>query len=221
VARSYDPLLEAGPLRLPAAIVHPDDELPSTWRLFSTWSYRGQRGAWLLRHNAGEPLREHRRAPGRESYEVRLGDAALIVYRAAAPRRNRAHVGTAISKAAQLGHCANSPEPPIADQLRSAPAPSFAEREAHRKDERRDADQQFRQALVKAFNRQPDIAALEPERYAAELERAERHARKRRAMTLPDGFAYDLRLNLAVLARENGWRVPEAWKRDWEEDEPR
>lgn len=40
-------LHRAGPSGAPAAVLHPDDPLPRTWRVVSEWQYRGQRGAWL------------------------------------------------------------------------------------------------------------------------------------------------------------------------------
>lgn len=49
----------AGPSGAPAALVHPDQELPSCWQVAYTWEHEGQRGAWLRRTNDepdGPPL---------------------------------------------------------------------------------------------------------------------------------------------------------------------
>lgn len=39
----------AGPEGMPAAILHPDDELPKCWDVFTAWEHDGERGAWLIR----------------------------------------------------------------------------------------------------------------------------------------------------------------------------
>jgi hypothetical protein len=39
----------AGPSGAPAAVLHPDQELPSCWQVAYTWEHDGQRGAWLSR----------------------------------------------------------------------------------------------------------------------------------------------------------------------------
>lgn len=38
----------AGPSRAPAVVIHPEDLLPKTWRIVREWTWRGQRGAWLM-----------------------------------------------------------------------------------------------------------------------------------------------------------------------------
>ena len=93
MSRTYIPLPRAGRLGLPAAIVHPDDELPKTWRVVSTWTYRGQRGAYLSRV-----------AP---THFAALHDVswAQIVYRTTAPRRRGSHVGNAIGHATGWQTC--------------------------------------------------------------------------------------------------------------------
>jgi hypothetical protein len=91
-------------MRLPAAIIHPDDALPTTWRLAERWNYRGQQGAWLVRAQAGEPCQVDDRGPGRPTYQLHDADAVQIVYRSTAPRRRAAHIGNALGRALEYGY---------------------------------------------------------------------------------------------------------------------
>lgn len=68
----------AGPSGAPAAVLHPDDPLPKTWRVVQEWTYRGgQRGAWLERTD---------RPSGRNRTPARR---AQVVYRTTAKRSPR------------------------------------------------------------------------------------------------------------------------------------
>jgi hypothetical protein len=99
MARTYAPIPAAGRLRLPAAVVHPDDPLPKTWRVYSAWTYRGQRGAWLMRASQQVQIQRYRQAQW-----------VQIVYQRSALRRSVSHVGKAITTAARQMICVGPAE---------------------------------------------------------------------------------------------------------------
>lgn len=230
--RTFAPIPKAGPLGITAAAMHPDDPLPRTWRIVGTWTYRGQRGAYLVRDVAGLPLRAHRDARGRREYAARQPDFAQVVYRRSAPRRRTSHTGNAIRYAAQhhvsrIGAYADwadrharrayyaeqgvdiEPSDRTTAPLPAPPAPRTPDEPT--------AAQRGRAALVAAMNRQPRAAGLTAEQFAHALERAERHIERVRSMSIPDRIRLDVTGLLSELAHANGWRVPPAWADDLRE----
>lgn len=85
---SYTPLDQAGPQRLPAAVLHPGDPFPGTWNIVATWTYRRQQGAWVER--VADP-----------GYGGRyIGMMAQVVYHSTAPRSTKVSaVATALIRA--------------------------------------------------------------------------------------------------------------------------
>lgn len=81
----------AGPSGAAAAVLHPDDPLPKTWRVVSHWTYRGQRGAWL----------EYDRKVGSSRHGPNP-DLCQVVYRTTAKHSPRTSTtGQALSYAAR------------------------------------------------------------------------------------------------------------------------
>lgn len=113
----------AGPLGIPAAVMHPDDSLPKTWRLVSTWEHDGERGAYV----------EWANAPGSWRRDGE-GEWSQVVYRTDAPRRGSSHVGHAICYATKQLACPSlagawgNYGTPHAEALASARRAYYAER---------------------------------------------------------------------------------------------
>jgi hypothetical protein len=84
--RNIEAVVEsAGPLGVPAARIHPDDELPNTWRITEIWEHEGQRGAYVVWTDTPGSWR-HAGSP----------TWGQIVYSADVKRYDKAHVGSRI-----------------------------------------------------------------------------------------------------------------------------
>lgn len=105
----------AGPLGIPAAVIHPDDALPQTWRIVSAWSHGGQDGAYV--EWTGAP------GSGRRSSEPLWGQ---VVYSTDAKRYGTSHIGARISAGADALIC-----PSVVGRNHYRPTPVELERIAY------------------------------------------------------------------------------------------
>jgi hypothetical protein len=85
----------AGPLGIPAAVIHPDDPMPKTWRIAGRWTHEGIEGAYVT-YASGFPRRADEGLWGQ------------IVYSIDAKRYDAAHVGARICQAVDALRCASA-----------------------------------------------------------------------------------------------------------------
>lgn len=83
---------QAGPLGIPAAVIHPDDAMPKSWRIVETWHHDGQDGAYVSSTDAAW------RSENAPTW-------AQIVYSTEARRYGSSHIGAVICRGAEALTC--------------------------------------------------------------------------------------------------------------------